>query len=64
METRLKMQRRNQAILANVVLLAALLFERFVGHPPKIVVLAGVFLLLAVNFMFIVTWKRNPSNEA
>lgn len=58
METKLKMQRKYQVIMANTVLLAALLFDILIAHPSELVVLAGVGLLLFVNIMFVVDWKR------
>jgi hypothetical protein len=58
METRLKMQRKNQIIVANTLLLAALFFNIFIAHSSKLAVYAGVALLLFVNIMFVVEWKR------
>lgn len=61
METKLKMHRKDQVILANVILVAALLFERYIGHAPRIAILAGLFLF--VNVMFVVTWKRGSTHQ-
>jgi hypothetical protein len=61
METKLKMQRKHQVLLANSILLAALLFDILIAHPSELVVLAGVALLLFVNVMFVVDWKRGAS---
>jgi hypothetical protein len=58
METRLQMRKRNQVILANVVLMAAILFDLLVAHSSTNVVIGGVFLLLLVNVIFLVTWIR------
>ncbi len=63
METKLKMHRKDQVILANVILVAALLFERYIGHAPRIAILAGLFLFLFVNVMFVVTWKRGSTHQ-
>lgn len=62
METKLKMQRKNQILLANMVLLAALLFNIFIAHSSKVAVYAGVALLLFVNVMFVVESKRGAAN--
>jgi hypothetical protein len=62
METKLKMQRKNQVLLANALLLAALLFNIFIAHSSKLAVYAGVALLLFVNIMFVVEWKRGAAN--
>lgn len=62
METKLKMQRKNQVLLANALLLAALLFNIFIAHSSRLAIYAGVALLLFVNVMFVVEWKRGAAS--
>jgi hypothetical protein len=53
-----KMKLENQAVLVNVCIVAGLAFEYFRGAPILAILIAGVLLLLVVNVIFFVRFRR------
>jgi hypothetical protein len=53
-----KTKLKNQAFLVNVAILAALGLEYFRGVPIFAILIAGTLLLLTVNIIFFIRWKR------
>ncbi|MGA3332564.1 MAG: hypothetical protein ABSC62_00225 [Terracidiphilus sp.] len=53
-----KMKLENQAMLVNVCIFAGLAFEYFRGATFLAILIAGVLLLLVVNVIFFVRFRR------
>ena len=48
----------NQALIVNVAILAALVFEYFRGAPILVIAVSAIALLLMVNVIFFVRARR------
>lgn len=52
------MSLKNRIVIVNISIVAGLLFEYFRGAPMLAVWTSGIFLLLLVNAIFGIRWRR------
>jgi hypothetical protein len=53
-----KIKLEYQALLVNVAIVAGLGLEYFRGAPILAILIAGTLLLLTVNIIFLIRWKK------
>ena len=56
-----KMTDRNRFIIVNAAIVVGLIWCGFMGYPPKIILVCGIFLLAFANALMRLRRKRSAS---